>query len=108
MGRPPKQTSLFWRETRQRIVGHEISPYPEVVKGCEWELTTRPSRGRLAAGKQRAVGGWTAERAVGGWTAERAVGGWTVERRTAERLAWIHGQGRSTPDTGAERRGSMG
>ena len=35
---------LFWRETRQRILGHEISPYPEVVRGGEWELTTRPSR----------------------------------------------------------------
>ena len=58
---------LFWRETRQRILGHEISPYPEVGRGRErelvtgrqlaldsrWELTTRPSRGQ---------GGWTAER----------------------------------------------
>ena len=35
---------LFWRETRQRILGHEISPYPEVVRGGEWELTTRPRR----------------------------------------------------------------
>ena len=24
---------LFWRETRQRILGPEISPYPEVVRG---------------------------------------------------------------------------
>ena len=40
MGRPPKQTSLFWRETRQRILGHEISPYPEVVRGRERELVT--------------------------------------------------------------------
>ena len=53
MGGPPKLTSLFWRETRQRILGHEISPYPEVVRGREWELTTRPSRGQLAAGQQR-------------------------------------------------------
>ena len=44
---------LFWRETRQRILGPEISLYPEVVRGCEWELTTRPSRGQLAAGQQR-------------------------------------------------------
>ena len=35
VGRPPKQTSLFWRETKQRILGHEISPYPEVVRGRE-------------------------------------------------------------------------
>ena len=57
---------LFWRETRQRILGHEISPYPEVGRGREWELTTRPSRGQLAAGQQRGkqqrVGGWTAEK----------------------------------------------
>ena len=26
---------LFWRETRQRILGHEISPYPEVGRGHE-------------------------------------------------------------------------
>ena len=45
------------------------------------ELTTLPSRGQLAAGQQRGE---------------------------QQRLAWIHGQGQSTPDTGAERRGSMG
>ena len=58
---------LFWRETRQRILGHEISPYPEVVRGREWELATGPSREgswwldsreansreELAAGQQR-------------------------------------------------------
>ena len=44
---------LFWRETRQRILGHEISPYPEVVRGREWELTTRPSRGQLALDSRR-------------------------------------------------------
>ena len=44
---------LFWRETRQRILGPEISPYPEVVRGREWALTTRPGRGQLAAGQQR-------------------------------------------------------
>ena len=66
MGRPPKQTSLFWRETRQRILGHEISPYPEVVRG-----------------RERGVGGWRAERQLAAGE-QRAVGGWTVERRTAE------------------------
>ena len=45
---------LFWRETRQRILGHEISPYTEVVRGGEWELTTRPSRDS-----------WTGAEAVG-------------------------------------------
>ena len=44
---------LFWRETRQRILGPEISPYPEVVRGREWELTTRLGRGQLAAGQQK-------------------------------------------------------
>ena len=34
---------LFWRETRQRILGPEISPYPEVVRGCEWELAGQRS-----------------------------------------------------------------
>ena len=61
---------LFWRETRQRILGPEISPYPEVVRDANgsWRrdpaerqlaldsrraLTTRPGRGQLAAGQQR-------------------------------------------------------
>ena len=38
---------LFWRETRQRILGPEISPYPEVVRGGEGELTTRPRERQL-------------------------------------------------------------
>ena len=54
---------LFWRETRQRILGHEISLYPEVVRGREWELTTRPREGSC---------GWTRER-VGGRRAKRTV-----------------------------------
>ena len=40
---------LFWRETRQRILGPEISPYPEVVRGRErgsWR-GTRGRAGRL-------------------------------------------------------------
>ena len=44
---------LFWRETRQRILGHEISPYPEVVRGGEWELTTRPRREQLVVGQEQ-------------------------------------------------------
>ena len=55
---------LFWRETRQRIFGPEISPYPEVVRGREREL---------------------------------------VGQRSWQELAWNHGQGQSTPDTGAVR-----
>ena len=45
---------LFWRETRQRIFGPEISPYPEVVRGRERELAGKRSR--------QAVGDRTAER----------------------------------------------
>ena len=81
MGGPPKQTSLFWRETRQRILGHEISPYPEVVRGREWELTTRPSRGSWR---------WTAER--------RAAEGW---RGTTDR-----GSQHRTPETVGDKIGS--
>ena len=78
MGRPPKQTSLFWRETRQRILGHEISPYPEVVRGREWQLTTRlregswrleSSRGQLATGQQRGK-----QQRVGGGTVGDKIG----------------------------------
>ena len=36
MGGPSRRfLCLFWRETRQRIFGPEISPYPEVVRGHE-------------------------------------------------------------------------
>ena len=58
---------LFWRETRQRILGHEISPYPEVGRGRE-------------------RGSWRGTRTSGvdDVTQQRAVGGWTAERRTAE------------------------
>ena len=71
---------LFWRETRQRILGHEISPYPEVVRGGEWELTTRPrERQGPERGKDQreAVGNWTGGEAVGNWTGAEAVGSWT-------------------------------
>ena len=45
---------LFWRETRQRIFGPEISPYPEVGRGREREELT----GDPAESSWR----WTAER----------------------------------------------
>ena len=64
---------LFWRETRQRILGYEISPYPEVVRGREWELTTRPRRESW----------WLESR-------EKAVAA-GQERGEQQRLAWIHG-----------------
>ena len=75
---------LFWHETRQRILGHEISPYPEVVRGGEWELTTWP---RERQGPE-----------------ERAVGSWSQESREAGSRSWRGStEGQSTPDT--EQRG---
>ena len=74
---------LFWRETRQRIFGPEISPYPEVVRGREWEL----------AGKRS-------------W---EAVGDWTAERRDSKqswRGTMDRGSQHRTPETVAEKRGS--
>ncbi len=57
---------LFRRETRQRIFGPEISPYPEMVRGRERELAGQRS--------WQVVGDGTAERRV-----SRRVG---VEPRT--------------------------
>ena len=56
MGGPPSRRflCLFRRETRQRIFGPEISPYPEVVRGHERELAGQRS--------WQAVGDGTAER----------------------------------------------
>ena len=74
---------LFWRETRQRILGHEISPYPKVVRGGERELTTRPRERQLVAGAQ-----------------ERQL----VVGQEQRQLAWIHGGAVNTGHR-AERRG---
>ena len=104
---------LFWRETRQRILGHEISPYPEVVRGGEWELTTRPrerqlvvgqERGELVAGDQerQLVAGDQERQLVAGEQREGSCG-WTGERRT-ERLAWIHGEAVNTRHPNREAR----
>ena len=73
---------LFWRETRQRILGPEISPYPEVVRGREWELAGQRS--------------W---QAVDGRPGREQL---ALDCREASRreLAWNHGQGQSTPDSG--------
>ena len=73
---------LFWRETRQRILGHEISPYPEVGRGRE--------RGSWWGTRTRAVGGWTAER--------RAAESW---RGTTDR-----GSQHRTPETVGDKIGS--
>ena len=63
----------FGAKPDKGFLDKKISPYPEVVRGRERELTTRP--------RAEAVGGWTRERSCG-WTRE-AVGGWTGERRVA-------------------------
>ena len=68
---------LFWRETRQRILGPEISPYPEVVRGREWELAGLRSREELTGAPDESS--------------------WRLDTRE---LAWNHGQGQSTPDSG--------
>ena len=85
---------FFGAKPDKGFLDKKISPYPEVVRGREQELTTRPSRGELVAGEH---GGQLRLETTEG------SGDWTRERRT-ERLAWIHG-GESTPDTGTERRG---
>ena len=81
----------------------KISPYPEVVRGREGELTTRPSRGQLrletterqsVAGEQR--GSWWLERA------ERVAAG--QERGEQQKLAWKSGGAVNTRHR-AERRG---
>ena len=118
---------LFWRETRQRILGHEISPYPEVVRGGEWELTTRPRERQLVVGQEREelVGGDQERQLVAGAQERQLVVGQergelvageqrgkqqkAVEtgqkRGEQQKLAWKNGQGQSTPDTRTERRG---
>ena len=83
---------LFWRETRQRILGHEISPYPEVVRGPENESWRRdPERGKdhtveeLVAGEREAR---TTQ--LRSWWLERERQGphsWGVGHRRAERQA---------------------
>ena len=75
MGGPSRRfLCLFWRETKQRIFGPEISPYPEVVRGRERELAGQRAGRQLATGQQRG--------------------------ESAEVFAWNHGQGQSTPDSG--------
>ena len=81
MGGPSRRfLCLFWRETRQRIFGPEISLYLEVVKGSKRELAGQRAGRQLATGQQRG--------------------------ESAEELAWNHGQMRSTPETVAEKIGS--
>ena len=85
---------LFWRETRQRILGPEISPYPEVVRGREWELAGLRSWEAVGAGQQAGVDDATQQREL------------QLDSREASsrELAWNHGQGQSTPDSWDSRR----
>ena len=52
MGGPPSRRflCLFWRETRQRVFGPEISPYPEVVTGREKRVGWEKELTELATG----------------------------------------------------------
>ena len=70
MGGPSRRfLCLFWRKTRQRTFGPEISPYPEVVRGHEKRV------------------GWTKElAAVDDGTRTRPVGDGTAERRVSRRV----------------------
>ena len=78
----------FGAKPDKGFLDKKISPYPEVVRGRERELTTRPRRDS--------------------WWLDRREGscGWTGEKRT-ERLAWKNGGAVNTRHR-AERRGSMG
>ena len=98
---------LFWRETRQRILGHEISPYPEVGRGREWELAGLrsweavdggPGREQLALDSRE-------ELATGPEGEQLAL---DSREASSRELAWNHGQGQSTLDSGDSRGDKIG
>ena len=66
----------FGAKPDKGFLDKKISPYPEVVRGRERELTTRPRREQLVAGEQRGE---------------------------QQKLAWKNSQGQSTPDTGQQK-----
>ena len=88
---------LFWRETRQRILGHEISPCPEVGRGHE-RGSWRGTRTRAVDNATRQRGGWRWT-AGGSWRRDPAEGSWrwTAEKQAAE--VW-----RGTTDRGSQHR----
>ena len=109
----------------------KISPYPEVVRGGEWELTTRPRERQLVVGgrwaewswwlepRRERVGGWTGERRVGGRRPREVVGGWRAERRQlrldrreANSRSWrgrtARGSQHQTPDSRKARQHGIG
>ena len=88
---------LFWRETRQRILGHEISPYPEVVRGREWELAGLRSWEELAMGDpDESSWRWTAERQLATGPGGEQL---ALDSREASRESW-----RGTTDRGSQHR----
>ena len=80
----------FGAKPDKGFLDKKISPYPEVVRGRERELTTRPSR-EAVCGWRPGVGSWwqeSRERVAAGdhggqWRLDKreAVGGWTRERQ---------------------------
>ena len=85
----------FGAKPDKGFLDKKISPYPEVVRGRERELTTRPRRG---------VGSWTGERRVGGWRAERRQ--LRLDRREANREVGVdprRGSQHQTPSREARR-----
>ena len=77
---------LFWRETRQRILGPEISPYPEVGRGHEMRV------------------GWTKElRGVDGGPGR---GSWRRDSRESWRGTTDRGSQHRTPETVGDKIGS--
>ena len=68
----------------------------------------KPDKGFLDL-KSRRIRKWEGD-AKEGWQRDPEESSWRLDSREASsrELAWNHGQGQSTPDTGAERRGSMG
>ena len=63
---------------------------------------------RVGDGTRRRAVGAGQQAGVDDATRQRAVGRLDSREASSRELAWNHGQGQSTPDTGAERRGSMG
>ena len=87
----------FGAKPNKGFLDKKISLYPEVVRGCERELTTRPrerqlvvgqERGELVAGEQRGSCGWRERREL------------QLDRREANSRSWRGStEGQSTPDT---------
>ena len=94
----------FGAKPDKGFLDKKISPYPEVVRGRERELTTRPRERQLVAGPRRES--WWLDRREGscGRRPRRAVE--TGQERGEQQRGWRGStEGQATPDTGTERRG---